>query len=359
MERIWATCTDEEIAACMAEIGPDDAIATYELLFPAGVGEWPAMADRWMRWRESGALLVAAVALGVGVTPMSSNARADTTLTMHGYADNFGPPFGVVAGATVRVVELPSLTTITDANGEWELPGLPVGSTVSFELIAPNRPPVQTRSFTLTADLDDVAFQSPNQAIFDGFAGVLQVTPDPTRCSIAATVTRRGFVYRQWPLSTHGEPYVTVTLSPVPAGGVDGPVYFNLLRGDLIWPDRTLSTTTADGGVVFVNVPPGTYVLHADKAGVTIPDITVTCRPGVLTNASPPFGLNVTDGGLDPSDDPLLTSTTTSSSPSTASTNGSVPPVLPRSRTLAVGSGAPRSVGSAAPTLVVTPRFAG
>lgn len=39
MERIWSTCTDEEIAACraafMAEIGPDEAAATYELMFPA------------------------------------------------------------------------------------------------------------------------------------------------------------------------------------------------------------------------------------------------------------------------------------------------------------------------------------
>jgi len=39
MERIWASCTDEEIAACraafMAEITPDDAVATYELMFPS------------------------------------------------------------------------------------------------------------------------------------------------------------------------------------------------------------------------------------------------------------------------------------------------------------------------------------
>ncbi|MBV6508999.1 MAG: hypothetical protein JJLCMIEE_02066 [Acidimicrobiales bacterium] len=39
MERIWAESTDEEIAACrsafMAEITPDDAVATYELMFPA------------------------------------------------------------------------------------------------------------------------------------------------------------------------------------------------------------------------------------------------------------------------------------------------------------------------------------
>ncbi|MCC7077970.1 MAG: hemerythrin domain-containing protein [Acidimicrobiia bacterium] len=39
MEEIWSTCTDEEIAACraafMAEITPDDAISTYELMFPA------------------------------------------------------------------------------------------------------------------------------------------------------------------------------------------------------------------------------------------------------------------------------------------------------------------------------------
>jgi hypothetical protein len=39
MERIWATCTDEEIAACraafMAEISPNESLATAELMFPA------------------------------------------------------------------------------------------------------------------------------------------------------------------------------------------------------------------------------------------------------------------------------------------------------------------------------------
>lgn len=39
MERIWDTCSDEEIAACraafMAEITPDDAFVTFELMFPA------------------------------------------------------------------------------------------------------------------------------------------------------------------------------------------------------------------------------------------------------------------------------------------------------------------------------------
>lgn len=39
MERIWATCTDDEIAACraafMAEIPPQDSLATAELMIPA------------------------------------------------------------------------------------------------------------------------------------------------------------------------------------------------------------------------------------------------------------------------------------------------------------------------------------
>lgn len=39
MERIWSTCTDEEVVACraafMAEIGPDEAAAIYELVFTA------------------------------------------------------------------------------------------------------------------------------------------------------------------------------------------------------------------------------------------------------------------------------------------------------------------------------------
>lgn len=265
------------------------------------------------------------VALLVLAGSAGATFAAGPTVSADGYADTFGPPFGRVEGGTVRVVGQPGLTATTGTDGSWHIDGLTVGDQVSFELIVPGRPVTQTKVFDVpVGGLTDVTFQSPTQQLFDGFAGVLGVTPDPANCTVAATVTRRGFVYGTWPYSTHGEPGATVSMVPAPAAPpADGPVYFNLVTGSLIWPDRALTETTADGGVVWANVPPGTYTLHAAKAGAVIPDVTVECRPGVLVNAAPPYGLQVTEGGTDPSVDPFVPTTTTASTSSTTSTTTS------------------------------------
>jgi|GEM_PF-3542389 len=42
---------------------------------------------------------------------------------------------------------------------------------------------------------------------------------------------------------------------------------------------------------VFLNVPPGDYVLTAHKAGMSFTPAAIRCRAGVLVNASPPWGL--------------------------------------------------------------------
>jgi len=41
----------------------------------------------------------------------------------------------------------------------------------------------------------------------------------------------------------------------------------------------------------FIQVPPGEYVWTADKPGVAFSQVMMKCRPGVLVNASPPWGL--------------------------------------------------------------------
>jgi hypothetical protein len=63
-----------------------------------------------------------------------------------------------------------------------------------------------------------------------------------------------------------------------------GPIYF----GSNVIPDRSLIETTDDGGVVYIQLPPGQYVLTASKPGVEFAQVNVKCRPGVLVNASPP-----------------------------------------------------------------------
>jgi hypothetical protein len=84
----------------------------------------------------------------------------------------------------------------------------------------------------------------------------------------------------------HGEAGATVSSTPmIPASS--GPVYFN----DDVIPDPTFTATSTDGGVVWTNIEPGTYALSATKDGVSFESVTMKCRPGVLVNASPPYGL--------------------------------------------------------------------
>ena len=100
-------------------------------------------------------------------------------------------------------------------------------------------------------------------------------------------------------LDVLGEPDATVTIEPA----VDpelGPIYFNMVRHDVICPDRKFDRTSDDGGVLFVNVPPATYTLRAHKEGVTFREVTIKCRPGLVVNAAPPWGLQALEGGIGP-----------------------------------------------------------
>jgi hypothetical protein len=49
--------------------------------------------------------------------------------------------------------------------------------------------------------------------------------------------------------------------------------------------------TSDDGGVLFVQVPPGDYAWTAYEAGAVFSRVRMKCRAGYLVNASPPRGL--------------------------------------------------------------------
>jgi len=59
----------------------------------------------------------------------------------------------------------------------------------------------------------------------------------------------------------------------------------------VIVPDATLTATSVDGGVLFLNVPPGEYRLLATKPGKQFTQAKIRCTAGQLINAAPPYGL--------------------------------------------------------------------
>jgi hypothetical protein len=194
---------------------------------------------------------------------------------------------GRIADATISVVEHPELEMITAADGLFSFDGLRAGEEVTLVLEHPDYPLMQTGTHTLPAEgIEDLTFQVPEKAIYNALAALVQITPDPNRCQMVTTITRKGGTILA--PGAHGEANVTVALAPsLPSE--NGPIYFDAS----VLPDKTLTESGEDGGVLYVNVEPGEYILSGTKTGATLGDVRFKCRPGVLVNASPPHGMNV------------------------------------------------------------------
>jgi hypothetical protein len=54
---------------------------------------------------------------------------------------------------------------------------------------------------------------------------------------------------------------------------------------------------SVDGGVVWINVPPGDPILHGFKPEVDFDPVRITCGPNVLINTGPPPGLPALNRG--------------------------------------------------------------
>lgn len=212
-----------------------------------------------------------------------------------GHVFIFAPGEGRLTGAQISILEYPRFQTVSGAGGAFSFEDVPAGP-VTLLLSHPDYTTTQTATLALGPDgLERVTLQVPPLPIFGLLAAVIGIEPDPERCQIASTVTRPGAsVYGPYP--THGDAGATVTIEP-PLPPESGPVYFQIHPNGIVLPDHTLSETSEDGGVAFVNVPPGDYVLRASKPGRTFSEARVQCRPGLLVNASPPYGMAAnTDG---------------------------------------------------------------
>lgn len=194
-------------------------------------------------------------------------------------------PDGRIEGAEIWILERPEMRVTTGTDGHFEFDGLPVGSEVTLVMEHPDYYPIQTGTIVLGPEgAERVTFQAVTQDIFDAFAAIIDVEPDPTKCQMVTTVTRVGkSIYDP---GAHGEADVVVTLDP-PLSADQGPIYFN----SSVIPDYDLEQTSDDGGVLFIQVPPGDYTWTASKPGVEFTQVRMKCRAGLLVNASPPWGL--------------------------------------------------------------------
>ncbi len=56
-------------------------------------------------------------------------------------------------------------------------------------------------------------------------------------------------------------------------------------------PDPSLTQTSGDGGVIWTEVPPGSYKVSASSPTDRFASFRATCRDGRIVNANPPWGL--------------------------------------------------------------------
>ncbi len=236
-------------------------------------------------------LVASVLIVGCGGDDPTTHWVANTGPDAHvtGMAFVFGPNSAALAlaGARVSVAEAPQISTTVGADGSFGF-DVPSGGPSSFLLEQDGFHPNQSAAIEVgTGGIAMLGFQAPTEDGFATLANIVRVTPDPTRCQISTTVSRLGTApYGGDALGVDG---VVASIDP-PLPAESGPIYF-AYGGGAIYPDRSLTTTSIDGGVIFTNVPVGEYTLSATKAGTQFSTVEIRCRAGVLVNAAPPNGL--------------------------------------------------------------------
>lgn len=232
-------------------------------------------------------LLDSAGALGVDCDAVDDDLDNDSCripVSISGHAIPFNGGNSRIADAEIWILEHPDRRVVTGADGAFVFDDLEEGSEATLVLDHPDYHAIQTGTIRLGPQgASRVTFQGVTHPIYAALAGFLAVTPDPSRCQIVTTVTRVG--KSLYDPGAHGEDGAVVDLrGPTPG---EGPIYFN----SSVLPDRTLHETSDDGGVLFLNAPVGEYTWTATKPGAAFASLKMKCRPDVLVNASPPWGL--------------------------------------------------------------------
>lgn len=241
------------------------------------------------------------------------------TVSVGGIAWGFTLPgqggYDLIAGATISVLENPELSTTSNADGEFTIEGIPVGSEATFVLEHSKYPLTYTKTLTIPeTGIDNLTFQVPNKGLYSVIEIQLGITSDPEKCQMVSTFTRVGRTIGD--AGHHGQAGAILSIeAPDGAQVEEGPIYF----GDNVVPDRARTYSSLDGGVLIVNADPGDYTLTASC--VTEPDqmqafleeyppetypeedlrcqtedvqfetVMMKCRAGVFLNASPSYGL--------------------------------------------------------------------
>jgi hypothetical protein len=197
-----------------------------------------------------------------------------------------------IAGARIRVAEVPGTTASTAADGSYRLT-VPAHARVTPYIEAAGFHGIYLQTFlTEGRDLDRVNFQVPSVGIYHALAALLGVElgPDdnPENCVVVSTISTaaiRDLSFEDFiAYGAHGVAGATARARPA----LPDPIYFN----SSVIPDRSLSESSVDGGVLWLDIPAGVYRFSARSKSARFASFIATCEPGRLVNANPPQGLH-------------------------------------------------------------------
>lgn len=236
----------------------------------------------------SALLPVAALLCLAALAPATASAAGKVHITGTAYAfDNQMP----IAGATIRVAELRGAKATTAADGTYDLV-VPDGARVTPFIEAANFHGIYLQTFVTTGTgIQRVNFQVPSIGIYHALAALLGVQlnadDNPSRCVVVSTfstVKVRDLSFDDFvAYGAHGVAGATAGASP----SLLDPIYFN----SSVIPDVSLTESSVDGGVIWLNIPGGVYRFTADHPTARFSSFVATCRAGRLVNANPPQGL--------------------------------------------------------------------
>ena len=242
------------------------------------------------------ATLIALVAAALSA-PQAALAGPSGTVHMRGTVYAFFDIDDRIPGSVVRVEEYPEISDTVAADGSYDIEVPDQATITPYVEVPEGYEKIYLQTFhTSGQDLEHVNFQvvpSDIYRILALFLGVpLGEDGQIVECAIAttfsiheardATTFDPGFkdVY------PHGLPDSTATITPR-WGNTRGPVYF----GADVLPNEDLTSSSVDGGVLFLEVPPGWYWLEPSHPTERLAPALVHCENGRLVNANPPWGL--------------------------------------------------------------------
>lgn len=242
---------------------------------------------------RSALLALAAIAslLVAGLLGAGSAGSAKPTVTISGRAYVFNHAETPIAGATIRVRELPGATAITDPGGDYELVVPDETDVTPYIDPPPGYHEIDLQTFhTRGKAIRNANFQTPADAEYNGLAALLSVPigPDgrPQQCVIVTTASARNVRGVDFDTFRERTPHGVAGATSHGKPKLPAPIYFN----DSVIPDPSRSESSGDGGIIWTEVPAGAYRVITSSASTRFASFLATCEPGRIVNANPPWG---------------------------------------------------------------------